>query len=136
MADDALDGGVGVAADQDRQVRLLHRLGTQVGRIEVDEASVVLSGFVGPQRFDGLDALVEEGAAGLRFGAVVAQFFDVPAGAHAEHEPSPEIRSMLAASLAVMIGSRWISNAMPVINSMRDVTAAAAASVTKGSSVR
>ena len=48
----------------------------------------------------------------------------------------PEIRSMLAASFAVMIGSRWISRAIPVNSSILDVTAAAAASVTNGSSVR
>ena len=43
---------------------------------------------------------------------------------------------MLAASFAVMIGSRWMSSAMPVISSIVEVTAAAAASVTNGSSVR
>ena len=43
---------------------------------------------------------------------------------------------MLAASFAVMMGSRWISRAIPVISSILDVTAAAAASVTNGSSVR
>jgi hypothetical protein len=48
----------------------------------------------------------------------------------------PEIRSMLAASFAVMIGSRWMSSAIPVKSSIFDVTAAAAASVTNGSSVR
>ncbi len=43
---------------------------------------------------------------------------------------------MLAASLAVVIGSRWMSRAIPVISSMLEVTAAAAASVTNGSRVR
>ena len=42
---------------------------------------------------------------------------------------------MLAASFAVVIGSRWISRAIPVKSSIREVTAAAAARVTKGSSV-
>ena len=35
----------------------------------------------------------------------------------------PEIRSILAASLAVMIGSRWISSAIPVNSSILEVTA-------------
>ena len=48
----------------------------------------------------------------------------------------PEIRSMLAASLAVMMGSRSMSSAIPVKSSIFDVTAAAAASVTNGSRVR
>ena len=48
----------------------------------------------------------------------------------------PEIRSMLAASFAVMMGSRSISSAIPVNSSILDVTAAAAASVTNGSRVR
>ena len=43
---------------------------------------------------------------------------------------------MLAVSFAVVIGSRWMSSAIPVISSILEVTAAAAARVTKGSSVR
>ena len=39
-------------------------------------------------------------------------------------------------ALAVTIGSRWASTQMPVPSRIRSVTAAAAASVTSGSSVR
>jgi hypothetical protein len=86
VPDDPLDCGVGVAADEDGRMRFLHRLRSAVRRREVHVLAVVLGGIVGPKCFDGLDALVQQGTAGLRVGAVVAQLLDVPAGADAEHE--------------------------------------------------
>ncbi|KUI24816.1 hypothetical protein AU196_16005 [Mycobacterium sp. IS-1742] len=86
VPDDPLDRRIGVAADVDRWMRFLHRFRAAERRFEVDVPPVVLGGFVGPQRLDGLDALVEQGTAGLRVRAVVAQFLDVPAGADTEHE--------------------------------------------------
>ena len=48
----------------------------------------------------------------------------------------PDTRSSEATSLAVMMGSRWATRAMPVPTRRCSVTAAAAVSVTKGSSER
>src|SRR3981189_2008675 len=88
VSDHPLDRGVGVATDVDGRVRFLDRLGTDVRRTEVDVLAVVLGGFGRPQRPDGLDALVEQRTTRLRVRSMVAQLLDVPAGAHAEHEPA------------------------------------------------
>ena len=47
----------------------------------------------------------------------------------------PDTASRLATSLAVWITSRWGSSAIPVPSTSREVTGAAAASATNGSSV-
>jgi hypothetical protein len=86
VPDHTPDCGVGIPADVDGRIRLLHGLGPDVGRVEVDVAAVVLGGFVGPQRLDGLDSLVEQAAAGFRVRAVVSEFLDVPACADPEDE--------------------------------------------------
>ena len=95
-------------------MRLPHGLGPAVGRVEIDVLAVVFDGFVGPLGLDGFDALVEQRIASLRVRAVVAQLLDIPACTHPETNRPPEIRSMLAASFAVIMGSRWISSALPV----------------------
>ncbi len=67
---------------------LLNRLGTKVGRVEVDEGAVIFGGFLGPQCLDGLDALVQQRTPPrLGVGAVVAQLLDVPACTDTEYEP-------------------------------------------------
>ena len=105
-------------------------------RIEVDVLAVVLGGFVRPQLLDGLDPLVEQRAAGLRVGAVVAQLLEVPARADTEDEPAArdqvDARGFLRRDDRVALDEQCDAGDQLDL----EVTAAAAASVTNGSSVR
>ena len=84
--DHALQGVVGLAAEQDRRMRPLLGLGIEPDRIEVDELAVELGFLLGPQLLHGQHALAQQLEARLVAGAVVLHLVDVPAAADGEDE--------------------------------------------------
>ncbi len=74
------------AADDDRRVRLLHRLGPGHNRVEVDELAVVFGLGFRPDLLHRLDALAHQLGAALEGGAVVLHLLGIPADADAEQE--------------------------------------------------
>ena len=110
------DGGIGVASDEDGRMWLPDGLGS--ARVEVHVLTVVLGGILGRGAL--MASMRSSSSAPRVFGSVPwsrnSSIFQ-PAPTPNTNRPA-EIRSMLAASLAVMIGSRWISGAIPVNSSI------------------
>src|SRR5205085_7776688 len=75
----ALQGVIALAAEKDRRMRLLLRLGVEPDRIEVDELAVEFGLLLGPQRFHGEHALAQQLEASVVARAVVLHLLDVPA---------------------------------------------------------
>ena len=84
--DDAAQRVVGLAAQQDRRVRLLRRLRVRPDLVEIDHLAVILGLVLRPQRLHRQDALAHQLEARVVAGAVVFHLLDVPAAADAEHE--------------------------------------------------
>ena len=86
VVDDAVEDGWAGAAEDDRRVRVLHRLGPLPGRGDVDMAPVVLGNLVRPEGLDRLHLLPHEAEAGRGVDAVGLHLLVVPAGADAEDD--------------------------------------------------
>ena len=100
-------GVVGLAAEQDRRMRLLLRLGVQPDRIEVDELAVKLGLLLRPQRLHRQHALAQQLEAASRS---ACRGSPSPRRSSrrrcAKMKRPPESWSRLATDLAVTIGSR------------------------------
>src|SRR5579884_1704333 len=84
--DDAPQGVVALAAQQNRRMRLLLRLRPRPDRVEIDHRAVEGGFLFRPQRLHRQDPLAHQLEAGGVAGAVVFHFLDVPAAADAEDE--------------------------------------------------
>jgi len=74
------------AADQDRRIGLLHRLGPGHHFRKIDHVAVTLSLGLGPDLLHRLDPLAHKLNAGLEHGAVVLHFILVPAAANTDRK--------------------------------------------------
>ena len=101
------------AADQDRRMRLLHRLRPGHDRVEIHELAVVLGLGFGPDRLHRLDPFAHQLARGCRRRC---RGSPSPRGSSRQPMPNrkrpPETWSSEATSLAVWIGSRWFHQAV------------------------
>src|SRR5438093_5654604 len=86
VADHALEDPRPAATEDDRRVRLLHRLGVGPHRAEVDHLAVVLRRVAGPDRLDRLGALAQELPAPGEVSHLVCHLLAVPAGAAPEDQ--------------------------------------------------
>jgi hypothetical protein len=68
-------------------MRFLNRLGPSHHRRKIDELSVIFRPRLGPDRLHSLNTLSHQLEAGFESGAVVFNFFGIPATANAEQEP-------------------------------------------------
>src|ERR1700730_18663288 len=86
VTDRAARGEAEGAADDDRRMRLLHRLGPGHHRWKTDHLAVKFRLVLGPDLLHRLDLLAHLLRAGLVNGAVVFHLFGIPAAADAEQE--------------------------------------------------
>src|SRR5579862_3284461 len=86
IVDDAAQRVIGLAAEDDRRMRALHRLGIRPDLVEIDHRPVILGLLLGPQRLHREDALAHQLEAGFVAGAVVFHLLDIPAAADAEDD--------------------------------------------------
>src|SRR5262249_19455598 len=87
--DHAAHGMVALAAQQDRRMWLLLRLGVEPDRIEIDEFAVKFGLLLRPQRLARARAAAQLLETSLVADAVILHFLGIPASADAENEPAP-----------------------------------------------
>src|SRR6516225_7182692 len=126
---------VAFAAEQDRRIRLLLGFGIEPDRVEGDKFVVEFRLILGPQGLHGQHAFAQYLEAAPVVRAMICHLLGIPAPPMPKTKRPPESRSRLATDLAVTIGSRCGTSAIPVPRQRVRVAAAANASPTKGSCV-
>src|SRR6185312_13157847 len=87
ILDDAAQRVIRLAAQEDRRMRALRRLGPGPDRIEPDHLAAIGGGLLGPDLLHRENAFAHQLEPRLVLGAVVFHLLDVPAAADAKDEP-------------------------------------------------
>jgi len=130
---DAVEHMGPVPAHQDWRVRALSRFGIRPDGTERDILTVKARLVLRPYCLHGLDTLGQDLHPDRRVGAVVGHFLPVPARPDTELEPAAGQAVDAGTSLAVIIGSRWMTRQMLLPTRRRLVAVAAAVMATNRS---
>src|ERR1700737_3208916 len=77
-----------ITTEQNRRMRLLHRLRPTPNRVEIHELTMVARLLLGPERFNRLDPLAQQLPSPLEGRPMIFHLLGVPAAANAEYHPA------------------------------------------------